>query len=67
MHIKLSLEMLTYKIIKIYHECEGGIDKSVPRIAVWHHKACQVMTNCDHEGQIFFYSIITQIMDSLSC
>ena len=38
--------------IRIHHECEGGIEKSVPRIAVWHHEACRVMTNCDHEGQI---------------
>ena len=26
-------------IIRIHHECEGGIEKSVPRINVWHHKA----------------------------
>ena len=28
------------KIIRIYNKCEGGIDKSVLRITVWHHKAC---------------------------
>ena len=39
--------------IKIYHECEGGIEKSVSRIAVWHHEACQGMTNGDPEGRIF--------------
>ena len=39
--------------IRIYYECEGRIEKSVPRIAVWHHEACQVMTNGDPEGQIF--------------
>ena len=39
--------------IRIYHECEGRIEKSVPRIAVWHHEACPVMTNGDPEGQIF--------------
>ena len=39
--------------IRIYYECEGRIEKSVPRIAVWHHEACRVMTNCDPEGQIF--------------
>ena len=38
--------------IRIYHECECRIEKSVPRIAVWHHKACRVMTNGDPEGQI---------------
>ena len=41
------------EIIRIYHECEGRIEKSVPRIAVWHHEACRVMTNGDPEGQIF--------------
>ena len=41
------------KNIRIYHECEGRIEKSVPRIAVWHHKACRVMTNSDPEGWIF--------------
>ena len=25
-------------IIRIYHKCEGRIEKSVPRIAVWHHE-----------------------------
>ena len=38
---------------RIHHECEGGIEKSVPRITDWHHEACQVMTNGDHEGRIF--------------
>ena len=40
-------------LIRIYHECEGRIEKPVCRITVWHHKACQVMTNGDPEGQIF--------------
>ena len=39
--------------IGIYHECEGRVEKSVPRIAVWHHEACRVMTNGDPEGRIF--------------
>ena len=42
----------TFKVcisyIRIYHDCEGRIEKSVSRIAVWHHEACQVMTNGDH-------------------
>ena len=25
----------------INHECEGGIEKSVPRITDWHHEACR--------------------------
>ena len=32
---------------------ESRIEKSVPRIAVWHHEACRVMTNGDLEGRIF--------------
>ena len=39
--------------IRIYHECEGRVEKSVLRIAVWHHEACRVMTNGDPEGHIF--------------
>ena len=41
------------KIIRIYHECEGRIEKPVLRFAVWHHQACRVMTNGDPEGRIF--------------
>ena len=43
----------TASLIRIYRECEGRIEKSVPGIAVWHHEACQVMTNGDPEGRIF--------------
>ena len=38
---------------RIHNECEGRIEKSVPRIAVWHHEACRVMTNGDPERPIF--------------
>ena len=41
------------KSISIYHECEGGIEKSVPRFTDWHHEACRVMTIGDCEGQTF--------------
>ena len=37
----------------IFHECEGRIEKPVPRIAVWHHEACRVMTNGDPKGRNF--------------
>ena len=40
-------------IIRIHHECEVGIDKSVPRITNWNHEACQVMANGDAEVQQF--------------
>ena len=39
--------------LRIYQECEGRIEKSVPRITVWHHTACLVVTNNVPEGQIF--------------
>ena len=39
--------------IRIHNECEGRIEKSVPRITVRHHEACRVMTNSDPEGRIF--------------
>ena len=38
--------------MRIYHECEGRIEKSVQRIAVWHHEACRMMNNGDPEGRI---------------
>ena len=38
--------------IRIYHECEGRIEKPIPRIAVWNHEACPVMANGDPEGRI---------------
>ena len=41
------------KIIRIYHECEGRIEKSVQRIAIWHHEAYRVMTKGDPKGRIF--------------
>ena len=36
--------------IRIYHECDGGIEKSVLRITNWHHKACRVMTIGSSKG-----------------
>ena len=53
--------------MRIYHECEGRIEKSVPRIAVWRHEACREMKNGNPEGRIFFYPTLTRIMDSFSC
>ena len=54
--------------IRIHHECEGGIGKSVPRITDWHHKACRVMTNRDrqiflsdsHTNKGFFFLLTTK-------
>ena len=44
---------LTLRNIRIHYECEDGIVKSIPRIIVWHHKACRVMTNRERERWIF--------------
>ena len=38
--------------IRIYHKCKGRKENPVLRIAVWHHKACRVMTNDYPEGRI---------------
>ena len=50
--------LLVY-VIRIYQECEGSIEKSVPRITVWHHETCRVMTNGDPEGRIFLSHLHT--------
>ena len=42
--------------IRIYHECEGSIDKSVTRITIWHPEACRVMINGDHAGRILLFN-----------
>ena len=52
--------------IRIYHECEGRIEKSVSRIAVRHNEACRVMTNGDPEIWIFFYPRVKSQI-SFSC
>ena len=49
----VRVEFITINILRIHHECEGRIETYVPRITDWHHKACRVMTNGDHGGQIF--------------
>ena len=36
--------------IRICHECEGRIEKSVLRIAVWHHEACMVKSQISLSG-----------------
>ena len=41
------------KHMRIRHECEGGVEKFIPRITDLHPKACRVMTNNDPEGRVF--------------
>ena len=66
----ILLEFQLFDNIRIRHEYEGRIEKSIRRIAVWHHKACRVMKNGDREGQIFlsyphtnngFFSLLTTV------
>ena len=48
--------------LRIYHECDNGIEKSVPSITDWHHEACRVMiNNIDPEGRIFLSQPHTNI------
>ena len=53
--LKTKIASDAYYSIRIHHECEGGIGKSVPRITDWQYEACRVMTNSDPEGRIFLY------------
>ena len=51
--------------IRVYHMCEAWIEKPIQRVTVWHHEACQMMTNGDPEWGFFFYSTLTQMVDFL--
>ena len=51
--LQRNLQIYSRDTIRIYHECEDDIEKSVLRITVCHQEACRVLTNGDHEGQIF--------------
>ena len=57
---------LKREIIRILHECQVWIDKSVPRVTFWHHEARRVMPNCDPRDR-FVYPYLTRMMDSFSC
>ena len=47
----VGLEIHQHKIIRILHECQVWIDKSVPRVTFWHHEARRNAAKLD------FYSI----------
>ena len=65
LNLGLNFSLLPYKCtvspepsrgwdnIRIHHECEGGIEQSVPRITDWQYEACRVMTKGDCQGRIF--------------
>ena len=44
-----------YPVCKTIRICHGvrQIEKSVPRVTVWHHEACRMMSDCDPKGRIF--------------
>ena len=42
--------------IRILHECQVWIDKSVPRVTFWHHEARRVMPNCDPRDRFVYPS-----------
>ena len=58
--IKIKLAALRRARKQIYHACKVWIDKSVPRITVWHLSASLVMPNCDPRD-IFVYPSLTFI------
>ena len=70
-----STSCTTYKItwdyslgwnVRVHHECEVRIEKSVLRIAVWHHRLAEWwQTVIPRDG--IFYPTLAQIMDSFSC
>ena len=57
---------MTDNNIRILHECQVWIDKSVPRVTFWHHEARRVMPNCDPRDR-FVYPYLTRLIDSFSC
>ena len=78
-HHKLYISTHSYKCIRqwvgfvrIFHECEGGVEKSFPRITNWHNKACRVMTICNretwiflshpHTSNVFYFLLITKCL-----
>ena len=57
---------LLWNFIRIYHECEGRIEKSVPRITNWHHRVAEWWQTVIARDR-FFYPILTRIIYSFSC
>ena len=46
---------------KLYHLCEGGVEKSVPRLTFCHHSVSLMMPNSDLQDRFFypFLSLVT--------
>ena len=47
------MDLHIFETIRIHHECEDGIEKSIPRITDRHNEACRVVTNGNHKGRFF--------------
>ena len=45
-----------------YHGWEGKIEKSVPRITVWHHEASLVMPDSDARDGLFYPPLTSMIL-----
>ena len=56
----------SFNSVRILHECQVWIDKSIWRVTFWHHEARRVMRNCDPRDR-FVYPYLTHMMDSFSC
>ena len=55
-------QFLVQQIIRILHEYQVWIDKSVLRLTVWHLEARRVMLNCSARDR-FGYPYLTRMMD----
>ena len=53
-------------IIRIFHECEVLIDKSVLRVTVWHHEALPSDAKL-YPRDRFLDQYLTIMIDSFSC
>ena len=47
---------ISVALIRIYYECEGGIEKTASRITVWYHNDCRGMANGVRKGRGFLYA-----------
>ena len=58
--------MYLYGIIRIFHECEVLIEKSVPRVTVWQHKVLTSIAKLYPRAR-FLDQYLTLMIDSCSC
>ena len=65
LHSKKS--SLVGKNMSIYHEFVDRIDKSVPRVTVWHHKALSDVSDPSEDLSILSSSVGFFILQVLGC